>query len=199
MKKLSILLILAFLIGYAASAQTIQGEKPDFRPIRSGGIKAGVNIASLTNLKDSESYLGFHAGLFGNRQVSEGFGYGGELNFSHQGVTASNLDISLNYITIPVLVNLYTGILTFQAGVYGAFLLSANVKAAYVTGDATSLFKGTDHGLLVGFNLNPAGPTFFGGRFNLGLKNVNNFQDLTVPNNTDLRNRNIQVTAGYEF
>ena len=197
MRALFTLLLVTLFSSHLAFAQYEQPLTTAFKPVRTSGIKAGLNLASVSNLAESDVYMGVHAGFFGNVQTSEGFGFGGELNYSHQGVTASNLDVGLNYLSIPLLVNLYSGPVTFQGGIYGAYLISANLKNGQSKGDITSYFQDTDYGLLVGINLNPLGATFINARFNLGLKNINN--QLTTPANVELYTRNIQLGLGYRF
>ncbi|WP_191906965.1 porin family protein [Adhaeribacter soli] len=197
MKTLFTLLLVTLFSCHLAFAQHEQPVSTAFKPVRTAGIKVGINFASVSNLAESDVYMGVHAGFFGNVQTSEGVGFGGELNYSHQGVTASNLDVGLNYLSIPMLVNLYSGPVTFQGGIYGAYLFSANLKNGQAKGDISGYLRDTDYGLLVGINLNPLGATFVYARFNLGLKNIN--KQLITPAHVELYNRNIQLGLGYRF
>ncbi len=197
---LTVLLVGLFCLP-AARAQVV-ASTPDatyapFRPQRTAGLKLGVNIANVTNLAESDIFIGYHGGFFGYVQISELLGAGGELNYSHQGVTASNIDLALNYLSIPVMANFYFDPVTFQAGGYGAFLFSAQGRNGTQTADISNYFQDNDYGLLFGLLFDTPGRTFFCGRVNWGLMNINN--GLTKPKNVELFNRNIQVSFGYKF
>ena len=187
-------LFLVFMTCFVAFGQTPEQSYQPFQSTRNGGIKAGVNVATIPQMAESDLFLGFHAGIFGNAQVSRHVGYGGEMNYSRQGVTIQNVECALNYFNIPVVVNVHTGPVTFQGGLYWAMLLGAK---AGDDKDITSYLQATDYGLLVGLNFNTSGPTFFSARYNLGLQNIND--GFAIPKEADIRNRNIQFGAGYKF
>ncbi|HSI90473.1 MAG TPA: hypothetical protein VK927_05115, partial [Adhaeribacter sp.] len=130
-------------------------------------------------------------------EVDQHFGYGAEVNFSKQGVTIDNQDLTLNYISVPVMLNLLEGPVTFQGGVYGAVFLNARIRNGQAWKDLTPYFQDTDYGIVLGLNFYPAGPTFISARFNLGLHNIND--NLTKPADAVLKNRNIQLSGGYRF
>lgn len=194
-------LLTFFLIAFCTIA-TLQAQTPDtsnavFRSVRTAGLKAGINAANISNLAASDVYLGWHAGIYGNVQVSEAFGYGAEINYSKQGVTVNGIDLGMNYLNIPLYLSLYAGPVTFHAGGYGAFLFSAIGTNGQARKEFTQFFQDTDYGLLVGFFIKPGGRTFLTGRFNLGLNNINDH--FTDPPAADIRNRNIQLGLGYDF
>jgi hypothetical protein len=196
-KYLFLLISITVFSCQAAIAQTPDTSSTVFHSVRTAGLKAGFNVANISNLAVSDVYLGWHAGIFGNVQASEGFGYGTEINYSKQGVSVNNFDISLNYVSVPVFLNLYTGPVIFQAGGYGAFLFSASGDGGQARKELTQFFQDTDYGLLVGFVLKPGSRTFLAGRFNLGFNNINDH--FTDPPSADIRNRNIQLSLGYDF
>ncbi|MBK0403201.1 PorT family protein [Adhaeribacter sp. BT258] len=197
MKALFTLLFLASFSLQHTIAQTSKAIAETWVPVQKAGVKGGVNVASVSNLANSSAFLGLHGGFFGEIRPREAFGYGGEVMFSKQGVTASNLDFSLNYLSVPVFLNLYHGKVTFQGGGYGALLFMATAKMGQDKKDITDNFQTTDYGLLVGLRFRPLDKTFIGLRFNLGLQNINN--NFTKNSAAVLRNRNIQVSAGYQF
>ncbi|MFC5271113.1 outer membrane beta-barrel protein [Adhaeribacter terreus] len=197
MKALFTFFFLAFFGLQNTYAQTSKAIKEDWVPVQKAGVKGGVNVASISNLANSSAFMGVHGGFFGEVQPRESFGYGGEVMYSKQGVTASNIDFGLSYLSVPVFINLYHGKVTFQGGGYGALLFMATAKIGQEKKDLTDNFQTTDYGLLVGLRFRPLDKTFIGARFNLGLQNINN--NFTERQNAILRNRNLQISAGYQF
>ena len=197
MKALFTFLFIAFLSLPTAYAQTAKSTEPRWETLRHGGVKGGVNVASVSNLASSNAFLGFHAGFFGEVQPREAFGYGAEVQYSKQGVTASNLDFSLDYLSLPLLLNFYQGKVTAQGGVYGAVLFLATARVGQEKQDVTDRFQSSDYGLLFGLKFSPLNKTFVGARFQLGLQNINN--SFTKNSDAILRNRNLQISAGYQF
>jgi hypothetical protein len=198
LKALLIFGFIAFFGWQTAFAQSINAVVYEpWIPVRTAGITGGINVASISNLASSDSFLGFHAGLFGEVQSSDDLGYGGEVSFSKQGVTVSNIDFGLNYLSIPLFLNLYSGKVTFQGGGYGSALFLATAKMGQDKKDITDSFQTTDFGLLVGLRYKPGDQTFISARFNLGMQNINN--SFTEREDVALRNRNLQISAGYQF
>lgn len=131
-------------------------------------------------------HIGFHAGLFGERHSSKSFGYGGEIGFSNQGSKSGDIDLNLNYLSIPVFINIYAGNVTFQGGGYGAFLLSSTVEARDISGN----FPDMDYGALLGLKVG------LGKTLALGVKNLFGLKDLNESGSSDtaLRNNNLQFS-----
>ncbi|MFC7345152.1 porin family protein [Chryseobacterium zhengzhouense] len=138
MKKL--ILGIAVLSTSLAFAQTTQTTSSSASPVKFG-IKAGMNVSSLSNdetLEDQGSKIGFNAGVFANIPVAESFSIQPEVLYSQYGdkydyVVAGNrysYANHLDYITVPVMFqynfipNLYV-----EAGPEFGFMVSAKNKA----------------------------------------------------------------------
>lgn len=146
MKKL--ILGIAVMSTSLAFAQTTQPTPSSTSPVRFG-IKAGMNVSSLSNdgaLEDQGSKIGFNAGVFANIPVAESFSIQPEVLYSQYGdkydeVIAGNR-ISFarhhDYIAVPVMFqynfipNLYV-----EAGPEFGFLVSAKNKLKNETNNNT--------------------------------------------------------------
>jgi len=173
MKKIS-LLALVLVVGV-----TVQAQKINI------GLKGGLNLASVSdseNEDDVRSRLGYHAGLFFNIPVSSQIAIQPEAVYSNQGTKYNlpgndDLNLSLNYINIPVMVQAMVG-----RGFYAQFgpqlgiLTSVSDKVGNTELNAVSKddFKTTD--VALGFGVGFKARTGLGldARYNLGLTNINN-------------------------
>jgi hypothetical protein len=161
-------------------------ERPASRA--KAGIKGGLNVSNLTsgeNLNDRNARFGFHAGVFGQLFVNEGFAIQPELNYSTKGnkvtleygVIDQENKFNLSYIDLPVLAVFKLGnAVEIQAGPYWAYLLEANIDTDGDLGDdfvqlGRDNFDNWDYGLAggIGFNL---GGVQLGARYNYGLNDI---------------------------
>lgn len=163
----------------------------DTSPARArAGIKGGLNVSNFTSgeqISDKNARYGFHAGVFGQLFVNEGFAIQPELNYSTKGnkvtTTYSVIDqetkFNLAYIDMPVLAVFKLGnAVEIQAGPYWAYLLSANIDTDGDLGDDfvnldRKNFDNWDYGLAggIGFNF---GNIQLGARYNYGLNKIAN-------------------------
>src|SRR5688572_6753957 len=103
MKKIS-LFFMMLMVGFAVQAQVVNF-----------GLKGGLNVATIDNNQndDIKSRLAYHAGLFANIPVSSQIAIQPEAVYSSQGAKYSvgddNLDLTLNYVNIPVMVQAMVG------------------------------------------------------------------------------------------
>lgn len=151
------------------------------------GIKGGLNISNFITDEphDRHTLVGFHAGVYGQLFVNEGFAIQPEINYSTKGnEITSNFGIidhetkfNLHYIDVPVLAVFKLGdVVEIHAGPYWAYLVSANIDTDGDLGDGfTELnrdsFENWDYGLVggIGFNFNNVQ---LGARYNCGLNNI---------------------------
>ncbi len=167
------------------------------------GIKAGVNFANLSGDDvDMDSKTGLVLGAFAKFELSENFAFQPELLYSAQGAKASEegIDITdkINYLNVPLMAKFYpTSGFSIQAGPQVGFLLSAKEKWE---GDGTSIeddkkdyMKGIDFGLNFGLGYELPMGLGFDLRYNLGLTNIADSDE------TDIKNRAIQLTASWAF
>lgn len=192
MKKHLAILAIAILGVYAstANAQDIQA-----------GVKLGANVSKINGKAfDKEFRFGYQLGFFARIDLSETWGIQPELLWnSVKTKVGTNLDtlysfnnlgdISLDYLTIPLLVN-YSPIkpLSLQAGPQFGILVNPhqttleNGRDAFTNGDISMLF---------GAQVN-VGPIKGGIRYSLGLNNLNELQ-----NQDEWKNQAIQLYIGY--
>ena len=154
------------------------------------GIKGGLNVSNFTSgeqISDKNARYGFHAGVFGQLFVNEGFAIQPELNYSTKGnkvtleygVIDQETKFNLQYIDMPVLAVFKLGnAVEIQAGPYWAYLLGANIDTDGDLGDgfkdlSRKNFDNWDYGLAggIGFNF---GNVQLGARYNYGLNKIAN-------------------------
>ena len=173
MKKIS-LLALVLVAGMAVQAQKINI-----------GLKGGLNLATVSdseNEDDVRSRLGYHAGLFFNIPVTPQIAIQPEAVYSNQGTkydlgTGNDLNLSLNYINIPVMVQAMVGSGFYaQVGPQLGILTSVSDKVGDIELNAVSKndFKTTDISLGVGLGFKGRSGLGLDARYNLGLTNINN-------------------------
>lgn len=161
----------------------------DVSPARAkAGIKGGLNLSNFTSgdqISDKHSRFGFHAGVFGQLFVNEGFAIQPELNYSTKGnevttnvgIIDAETKFNISYIDMPVLAVFKLGeVVEIHAGPYWAYLLSANIDTDGDLGDDfvqldRKNFDNWDYGLAggIGFNL---GNVQLGARYNYGLNEI---------------------------
>jgi len=188
------------------------------------GVKAGLNIASLTfdeNELESSQKTGFTAGIMAEIPLAKNFSVQPELLYSQQGIKFSYSDIdvtnsnykstiSLNYLNIPVMLKYYVlkG-LSLQAGPQIGILLKSNNKYQdnflgydnhenYNLSDYTNAF---DTSVNLGLGYQFKNKFYVDLRYNISysdvFKEANSNGNYVI--NSDMRNRVFQITLGYFF
>jgi len=172
-----------------SSASRNDRDDRDDSPARArAGIKGGLNVSNFISgdqVSDKNARFGFHAGVFGQLFVNEGFAIQPELNYSTKGnkvtttydVIDQETKFNLAYLDMPVLAVFKLGnAVEIQAGPYWAYLLSANIDTDGDLGDDfvqldRKNFDNWDYGLAggIGFNL---GNVQLGARYNYGLNKI---------------------------
>ncbi len=154
------------------------------------GAKAGANLGKIDGKSFNEGFdLGYQLGAFMELDISKTLGIQPELLFSQtntkvdSGFSAvyGNIDnavfgekISLNYLSIPVLLRINAGkLLTLHVGPQFSVLtnkdntLLANSEAAFKSGNLAAV---------LGAQLKLGGLRVYG-RYNIGLSNINDIDD----------------------
>lgn len=171
--RVIILLMCAMLIPLSIIAQDIKA-----------GVKGGLNFsnfASLENVEDQSMRTGFHAGVFAQLPILDGFAIQPEILYNTKGTRATydagiaegDAHFNLSYIDIPVLAVFKLGeSANIHIGPYVGFLLNSNIDADLVGEmNAEDSFKTLDFGLAGGFALDFE-VLSIGTRYNLGLSNI---------------------------
>ena len=166
------------------------------------GVKAGANYTTAEGDGVPSAYgykFGGHVGLIGSIGISDMVSINPEVVFSQKGYDQGGAEFTIgggkfksdakqniNYIDIPVLVNVKAGNLFFEIGPTAHFLL--NAKETYsekskdasgnVTGERktenknTDAFESADFGYAAGLGYRADNGLGIGLRFNGGLKNI---------------------------
>lgn len=159
------------------------------------GVKAGLNLANVTNVTDSKFRPGLNAGVFGEYVINDLFGVQAELLYSMQGykidLLGENNTAKMDYINLPILAKLYVleG-LSVDLGPQFGYMISAKINDTDVYDDLDKKFD-VSFGMGLTYKLNFGLDVF--ARYNLGLTKISNDNDDKTKNSV------IQVGLGYRF
>jgi hypothetical protein len=194
MKKVSFLFFVVILV----SASRIQAQGFHL------GIKAGTNLAKIDGRSFDQGFKwGFCAGGFAELNFTSHFGIQPEVLFSQTNTqTASgfnsiyidgypNQNVTLNYLSIPILLSLKPiPLLSIQIGPQFSKLLSSGQS---IVGSGKDAFKSGDFAMIGGAQLNLGGFKA-GARYMIGLTNVNDLGD-----QDKWKNQSIQLYIGFRI
>lgn len=176
------------------------------------GPKAGVNLANLSGMDDTDMKIGFHVGAVAEIKFNDKFSLQPELLYSAQGTKIDmSMDIpmigklefeyktNLDYINIPIMAKYYfVEGFSVEVGPQVSFLIKAEEKAKS-DGESETLdikdgLNSIDFGLGFGLAYDLSQGLFINARYNLGLT------DIVKDNNGDaVKNSVIQVGVGFKF
>ena len=195
MKKVFLTLALAAGVAGVANAQT--GAR--------FGIKAGVNLASVTGT-DSEgrkNLIGANAGVMADISFSDLISFHPELLFSQKGVkfeeSGASAQVRTNYLDLPLLLRVKADGLFFEAGPQVGFLIGQKSEfniPGLGTGSSTSTdgTRKVDLGYIAGVGYQLPSGLELGVRYNGGIS------DLSDPSGSEKsRNSVFQFQVGYLF
>jgi Outer membrane protein beta-barrel domain len=171
------------------------------------GVKGGVNLTKFNGKGwNQELKYGFHAGGFIQLKLAGRFSVQGELLFSQMiADTATDFSevmdfirfsetrqtIRFNYMDIPLILNIGVDqihAIKLQLGLQYGLLMN---KSQTVLQNGKQIFKNGGLSALGGIQIQ-LGPVNLGGRYLLGLDNLNN-----VTNKANWKSQNIQISAGF--
>ncbi len=201
MKKVIFAFAAFTLLAVSANAQQ---RTPASEQVSTFGIRGGASFFNWGgddgSNNDYTNRTGFHAGIYGNMFVTDGFAIEPGAYFSVKGTQADNVTDSrtiLNYIDVPILLRFYASDgLNIFAGPQGSILTNAKMEGEafgstfeWERDDINDLDAGLVFG--IGYNL-PIGLNVQGS-YDLGLTPV--FKD----SNAEVYNRGFKVSLGYSF
>ena len=162
------------------------------------GVKAGLNLSSITNSDGAKTQVGVNVGGFAKIMVADKFAVQPELLFSTQGAKYDGGSFNLSYINIPIMAKYYVADkFNLEAGPQIGFLMSAKAKAdGFGSTDVKDMFKTTDFGLNLGAGYDISDNISVGARYCLGLSQLQ--KDL-ASGETASKNSVIQIDLGYRF
>lgn len=163
------------------------------------GLKAGMNVSSLSNFDESKSKIGLNAGIFMNAPLAESFSIQPELLYNSKGAKADidNFDVTFNldYLSVPVMFQ-YNATPQFylEAGPEFSFLMSGKIKADGESEDIKDDLNSFDFGVGLGAGY------YFTPNFGLTARYVAGFSDVVKDNPDDaVKNNVFQVGLAYKF
>jgi len=166
------------------------------------GPKVGANITGISGLQFKKGFeFGYHIGGFAEVMLSEKIGIQPEVLWSQTSLTTSSslsdlystslpelTKINLNYISIPLLLNIRpTKFITFQVGPQFGILQD---KKNSVATNVQSAFKSGDFSMLAGVQLKVLAFRIYG-RYAIGLTDINE-----IPNQDAWKSRTLQLGIG---
>ncbi len=194
--KLAVPLFAFVLLSFAGMAQ---GHVPVFQL----GVKGGVNISKIDGKSFSDEFnYGYHAGAFATIKISNHVQIQPEVLFNQYNTKADtsfnnvfnvkNLkDVKLNYVSIPLLLNLTPAkFISFQVGPQFGILLDQHKNLFENGKDA---FSRGDFSMVGGVQLNLGGIRL-SGRYIVGLSNIND-----AANTDKWKNQGFQLSAGFRI
>lgn len=185
MKKILVMAVM-MLSSVAMFAQTEAG-KLTVQP------KVGMNIANLTDLDGSKNLIGLAAGAELEYGLTDMLSLSAGAMFSMQGAKVDEAKVKLNYLTVPVLANVYVAPgLAVKLGLQPAFKLSAKVSGGEgdiaVDYDIKDAVKSFDLSVPVGLSYEISN-VVLDARYNWGITKADNV----------CKNSVFQITLGYKF
>jgi len=166
------------------------------------GPKVGANISGISGLQFKNGYeFGYHLGGFAEIMISDKIGIQPEVLWSQTALTTGSslsdlystslselTKIKLNYITIPILLNIRPAkFITFQVGPQFGILQD---KKNSVSTNVQSAFKSGDFSMLAGVQLKILSFRVYG-RYAIGLTNIND-----IAQQDQWKSRTLQLGVG---
>jgi hypothetical protein len=176
-----------------------QGRVPVFQL----GVKGGVNMNKIDGRSFADEFnYGYHAGAFATIKISNHVQIQPEVLFNQYSTrvdTAFNnvfnvknlKDVKLNYVSIPLLLNLSPAkFISFQVGPQFGILLD---KQKNLLENGKNAFSSGDLSMIGGVQLNLGGIRL-SGRYVVGLNNIND-----ATSSDKWKNQGFQLSAGFRI
>ncbi len=167
--------------------------------------KVGINIANITDAKDTDPRVGLAAGLEAEYQVTDLLSLSAGAIYSQQGYkkdwSENRIDYSitgkLDYINVPILANVYvTKGLAVKLGLQPGFKVSSKYDNKETVAGHTVKTSGDIDAKSVDFSI-PVGVSYEYANFQLDARY--NWGLTKIAKGSDDKNSVIQITLGYKF
>jgi opacity protein-like surface antigen len=180
------------------------------------GVKTGLNLSNFTgDVQNAETKVGFNIGAFVEIGLSDKFTFQPEILFSTQGAKSEYSEgsysfeqtMKFNYLNVPLILEYaVSDKFALQFGPQIGFLLSADREGTEIIGgntftikeDFKDSFKSIDFGLNFGASFDIVENIFIGARYNLGLANILDFEDMDSDDDK-AQNSVFSISVGYRF
>lgn len=190
MQKIILSVCIMLMLSAAVSAQSFEL-----------GGKVGANLGKIDGQSFKDGYnFGYVLGGYVNLGISKTIGIQPELLFSQTNTTYKDSsdvlitkpkDVHLNYLNIPILLNINASkLLTLQVGPQFSILTNKDQSLGDEVGNA---FKGGDFAAVLGAQLN-FGLLKVYGRYNIGLSNISD-----ITNSDSWKSQAIQLGVGIKI
>jgi len=178
------------------------------------GIKGGVNISNIKNMttlaafEDTQSYTGYHGGIFLGAKFAI-VSVQADVLYSVQGVslletgsTADFVDLENTYINVPLMAKIhFIPLMNIQAGLQYSFLTKSVLdgSADYPIDGTTPInikdqFSGGDAAILIGLGFDIS-KLVIDLRYNVGVSDNNS----ALPTTDQLKSGTFQASVGFRF
>ena len=157
------------------------------------GAKAGLNLTNIIgeNVDGFEQTTGFHAGISSEFSFSEYFSSQVEILYSTKGTVASNLEITMDYLSLPVMIKVYPiEPLSLDIGPEFSYLLNNTVTQNGIDVDPYN-YEDLDVGLLVGLTYKTSIDLYIQARYVMGVTEFDT--------SGKWKNQVFQFSLGYNF
>lgn len=147
------------------------------------GLKAGLNLANVyvDGDNDSRARAAFYAGGLLHVSLANNLFFQPEAQYSIKGkrtvatAAANEATLSLNYITVPLLLGYrYNRNFAFAIGPEFGFLTSANSKFNGMNNDVSAFYRKFDAGADLNLDFSFAQSVGLNVRYNIGIKDLQN-------------------------
>jgi hypothetical protein len=162
------------------------------------GIKGGVNLSTLSvdEVNAENAKLDFHGGIFSRIAITDFFSIQPEILYTSRGsrldyegievgdfqlIQDGEVRFNLNYVDVPILAVINLGAFNIHGGVYGGYLVNANVRnltfedlqveQSEPQNFNVNNFNRFDYGLVGGIGVNSR-VVYAGLRYNYGLREI---------------------------
>lgn len=162
------------------------------------GVKAGANMGKIDGTAFRDNFnLGYQVGAFAEIPLSTTIAIQPELLWSQTNTTVTDeplsglkpgADIHLNYMNIPILLNINAGkMLVFQVGPQFSILTNNHESTLENAGNA---FKSGDFAVAAGAKVRLGAWSVYG-RYNIGLQDISD-----LPNSSQWKTQELQFGLG---
>lgn len=207
MKKTLLPLALILTVSCFAQTKGTTATAGTSKPVAQFGIKAGANLADVkTDLyPNHEAKWGFHAGLLAHIHLNSHLAIQPEIIYSRQGfkqqiASNSQLDMKLDYINIPVLIQYMNRGFRLETGPQIGLLVKGVGDVS--TGqeyEMKDFLKSTDFSWSFGLGYLSVLGVGVSARYNLGINNINESVRVQGVQNNEMNNRVWQFGLFYQF
>jgi hypothetical protein len=170
------------------------------------GVRAGANFAVQSDIAEyfnnNDIRTALSVGAFGNYALNDRMQLQAELNYEQKGAKDEDFTAKYDYLTVPVLFKYSLGksdktALTFNVnlGPYAGFLMKSEIEGGGQTIDMKDNTESFEAGAIAGFGMKypiKNNHLVLDLRLGLGLTSFDK-------NETDLNNKYIGLSLGYEF